>query len=133
MYSVDVPNNVEEYQEICVGNKTFYKLKRKDTVVGSSRKRRYSDQFKNPVFIQKDINRKLKMIKKFKENNGDLEELIERWKECISECISMLKNEHDVSPLTIFKSFNLRKHGFDIHEHGICEEDLLDRNTEKNY
>nr|AGE96619.1 hypothetical protein ECU09_1020 [Encephalitozoon cuniculi] len=122
MYTAIKPENVEEYQELCVDGRMFYKLgeSKKKTV-----RRRYSDQFKNPLFIQKDVNRKLRMMRQFREKHGDLEEEIERWKDCISECISILHSQHSVHPAEIFKAFSLGKWGFDIEEYGGCEEDLL--------
>ncbi|AFM98996.1 putative double-strand recombination repair-like protein [Encephalitozoon hellem] len=123
MYTASKPENPEDYRELQIDGKTFYKLK--GDVQKVTRRRRYSDQFKDPLFIQKDINRKLRMMRQFRETHGDLESVIERWKECISECISILCNQYSIPPLEIFKAFPLKKWGFDIEDYGGCEEDFL--------
>ncbi|AFN83760.1 hypothetical protein EROM_091440 [Encephalitozoon romaleae SJ-2008] len=71
------------------------------------------------------------MMRQFRETHGNLESVIERWKECISECISILCNQYNIPPLEIFKAFPLRKWGFDIEEYGGCEEDLLQNNEDQ--
>lgn len=131
MYTAEVPDDPEKYQKLCVDGKVFYKVKDGEDKVNIEprKRRRYSDQFRNPLFIQKDVNRKLKMIKQFREKNGDLASLIASWRDCISECISILQNKYGVSPVDAFKAFNLKKHGFHADDYGICEEDLLDENN----
>ncbi|ADM12229.1 uncharacterized protein Eint_091000 [Encephalitozoon intestinalis ATCC 50506] len=123
MYTTDKPEHLEDYRELHVDGRVFYKLKGKKQE--AVRKRRYSDQFKDPLFIQKDTNRKLRMMKQFRETHGDLESVIERWKDCVSECISILHTQYNIHPVEIFRAFSLRKWGFDIEEYGCCEDDFL--------
>ncbi|RVD92932.1 hypothetical protein TUBRATIS_005390 [Tubulinosema ratisbonensis] len=101
----------ENYISIKVDNKMFYKLKLKNNLK-EKKKKRYSDQFKDKSFDKKDILRKLKIIKSFKENNSDLEFLIEKWTKCIGECIFCLSREYFLPANQIFKAFSLKKHGF---------------------
>ncbi|KAF9764945.1 hypothetical protein NGRA_0134 [Nosema granulosis] len=104
------------YETFEVDNLTFYKLK-EDSKLNTKKKRRYSDILKDPINAQKNIHRKLNMIKKFREKNGDIPKLIERWKALIDECIVALKKEYEIQPSDIFNLFDLTKYGFDLEEY----------------
>lgn len=82
------------------------------------RRKRYSDQFKDPLFIIKDQFRKLKMIEKFKIKNKDIGNLIDEYKECISKCIDVLKSEYEIKARDIFSAFELKRHGFVLEDFG---------------
>lgn len=122
MYTTEPPESPDRYQELHIDGNVFYKMKKTGECTEPVRRRRYSDQFKDPLFIQKDISRKLRMMKQFRESHGNLEELIERWKDCIFECVSILQSKYDMPPAAIFKMFNLKRHGFDPLDYGVCEE-----------
>ncbi|EPR77826.1 hypothetical protein SLOPH_1781 [Spraguea lophii 42_110] len=112
MFYTSPPNNTNNYHIKILNNKKYYFLREK--------KRRYSDQFKDPLFIKKDIFKKLKMIEKLYEENKNMEEEIEKWKECINNCIIMLIDSYDHNGKDIFKALNLKKYGFDIKDY--CNE-----------
>lgn len=106
------------YEEILVEERKFYRKKVKPTV----RKKRYSDQFKDPLFIEKDIHRKLKMIKKFQTSIGDIQSETKKYLECIEKCIYILKQELEVPITVMFDSFDLKKYGFSLQDFGIEED-----------
>ncbi|EQB62227.1 hypothetical protein NAPIS_ORF00189 [Vairimorpha apis BRL 01] len=111
MYFIKVENE-ENYDKIIVDSKCFYKLK--SPTIQSKKKKRYSDTLKDPLYIEQDIFRKLNMIKQFREKNGDIYELIEKYKNIIEECIIIMDKEYDIKPSEIFKLFNLEKYGFKL-------------------
>lgn len=128
MYTAERPAGPGDYQEIYVDGRVFYKVCKPNQKAGTIRRRRYSDQFKDPAFVQKDINRKLRMIKQFREAHGDLEAVIQRWKDCVSECISILSTQYGIHPAQVFRAFPLGKWGFDIEDYGGSEDDLVAQN-----
>lgn len=119
-YRSEKPDNSEDFETIRVDDKTFYCKKEN---VSPGPKRRYSDQFKDPLFKLKDDNRKLTMIKQFIAKHGNIDRITQRYKECISECIEILQKEGEVNPSIIFSHFNLKKYGFDPNDYGIIEDD----------
>jgi hypothetical protein len=127
MYFVEKEKGIE-YDEISIDNKTFYKLrevpkKRKSVQIG---RKRYSDQFKDPVFLQKDAYRKLKMIEGFRKKNGNLDELIERWRSCVEMSIDILRSEYSYPVKEMFRLFNLKKYGFRVADYGMSEDEAED-------
>lgn len=106
----------DKYETFTVDGHTFYKLK-EETKPVSKKKRRYSDILKDPIYAQRNIHRKLNMIKKFRMRNGDIPSLIGRWKELIDECIVTLKKEYEIKPSEIFSLFDLSRYGFDLDEY----------------
>jgi hypothetical protein len=107
--------NKDRYEIFEVDDKCFYRLKEEDAP--KQKNRRYSDTFKDPAFVQKTINRKLNLIKKFKNKNGDLPHLIERWKLLIEECIITMEKEYEIKPSELFQIFQLDKYGFNIDDY----------------
>ncbi|KCZ73971.1 hypothetical protein H311_05068, partial [Anncaliia algerae PRA109] len=117
---------------ILVDSKKFYK--KKETLPKNSsklRRKRYSDQFKDPCFDKKDIFRKLKMIKAFSTKNRDLDALINKWKSCIEECIVLLQKNHGIFAHHIFKAFSLEKHGFDYDD--FCNNSDIEEETNNQF
>lgn len=111
MWLTEVSEDEEHlYETFTVDDRTFYKLK--ESPKSTTKKRRYSDILKDPIYAQKNIHRKLNMIK-----NGDIPSLIERWKELIDECVVTLKKEYEIKPSEIFSLFDLSKYGFDLDEY----------------
>ncbi|KAF7683776.1 hypothetical protein TCON_1026 [Astathelohania contejeani] len=127
MYFTTVENE-NEYEVIKIDDKIFYKKKLK---VSTKPKRRYSDQFKDSSFIQKDIHRKLLMMENFNTKYGDLDEKIDEWKNCISKCIEILEKEYGIPAVEIFKIFGLIKYGFDCEEFGIDIDELKTKINEE--
>lgn len=132
MFCTQVSDDENLYDKFQVDNRTFYRKRqeRRGTAefpgkISQRRQKRYSDQFKDPVFEQKDMLRKLNMIMTFREKNGDLDAITERWRECICECIHVLSNEYGFSPAEIFNTFQLEKYGFDCEDFGIDRDDFI--------
>lgn len=131
IFSTQVSDDEDLYDKFQVDNRTFYRRKQESSGIATSpkktqprRKKRYSDQFKDPIFEQKDMLRKLNMIVTFREKNGDLDAITERWRECICECTHVLSNEYGFSPAEIFNTFRLEKYGFDCEDFGIDKDNF---------
>ncbi|KAI5171843.1 hypothetical protein PAEPH01_1704 [Pancytospora epiphaga] len=105
MFWAEVDDSTE-YNKVEVDNRVFYSKK----IENAPKKRRYSDLFKDPAYKINDIYRKLKMIKKFTENN-DLDELTEKYKEIIVECAVILNREFGVSMDEIYEHYKLEQFG----------------------
>lgn len=140
MIYAGITEQEELYDRIVVDDRVFYKKK---AVLSTQpavpkytspfkRQKRYSDQFTDPVFIQKETVRRLKMIMSFREKNGDLDDIIARWRSCIAECIGALCKEHEVSPTQIFKEFQLQKHGFAPEDFDVDLEDGNEADKEED-
>lgn len=86
-------------------------------------RKRYSDQFKNPTFLEKDKYRKLKMIEKFSLENKDLKFVTDKYKDCITQSIEILKNEYMIPVKDIFDAFELKKYGFNGEDFGWEDEE----------
>lgn len=114
MYFIKVDNE-ENYDKIYVDSKCFYKLKTK--IPQEKKKKRYSDTLKDPLYIEQDKFRKLNMIKQFREKNGDIYELINKYKKIIEECIIIMDREYMIKPNEIFKLFDLEKYGFKLDDY----------------
>jgi hypothetical protein len=117
MYLANAPEGKEGCEMIEVDGRVFYRVRSTDDKRPVQRRRRYSDQFKNPLFVQRNINRKLNMMRQFREKEN-LQILIDRWRECVGECIGILRDECHLDPALIFKSFNLERHGFVPEDYG---------------
>ncbi|KKO74948.1 cyclin [Vairimorpha ceranae] len=113
MYYKTKPQDENEYQKIQIDNKIFYTLKSKENSP-VKKKKRYSDLLKDPLYIQQDLYRKLNMIKHFRNKNGDLFSLIDKWKSLIDECIILMKRDYEVSVQELFNLFRLEDYGFNI-------------------
>jgi hypothetical protein len=138
MFCTHITEQEDLYDQVVVDDKVFYKKKavesnqqqtQKDGAT-PKRQKRYSDQFKDPVFIEKETIRRLKMIMNFKEKNGDLDNIIARWRNCIIECVYVLSTEYEISPIPIFNEFQLKKHGFSHEDFGIDVEDDTSRDEQ---
>lgn len=91
--------NVDQYKSIVIDNKTFY----------------YKEERRLPresIMREKDTFRKLNMIKKFKDKN--IEEFTEKYKNCIVDCLQILKKEFNLDIKPIYKYYNLKKYISDI-------------------
>lgn len=97
------------------------------------RRKRYSDQFKDPLFIKKDNYRKLKMIENFLEKNEDIESVIEEYKNYIKSCIGILKSEFDVKARELFKIFKLNEIGYSIEDFDSEEDESSEKEKNDNY
>ncbi|KAM0677506.1 hypothetical protein BDAP_002007 [Binucleata daphniae] len=84
------------------------------------KRKRYSDQFKDPAYIKKDMYRKIKMLENFMKNNKDINEEIEKYKNYISKSIEVLKNDYQMSVVQLFRIFNLKEYNFEIQDY--CNE-----------
>lgn len=119
MYFLNIKDEDKDlYDTIEVDGKKFYYLKKSS----QTKKRRYSDQFRISGFNYKDLYRKLRIMEKHKQDNKDLDVLIEKWKECIKKCIFILKEEFNVQAKDVFNAFNLEKYGFELQEFGEYED-----------
>lgn len=103
MYWLEV-DDPTEYDTVEVDDRIFYCRKEKEAL----KKRRYSDQFKDPLFKTKDIYRRLRMLEQFMDKN-DLEELTGRYREIIVECSVQLSKEFGVPLGLIYKHFKLER------------------------
>lgn len=135
MYFSKIPENesAENYNELKIGNKIFYTLKSEKKSIKSNLKRRYSDQFKDPLFITKDTFRKLNMLKQFKRKYKDIDLIIEKYIDCIETCINILNSEFSIEPKTIFQALDLKQFklnpsdfGVEINEEKCEDEEELD-------
>lgn len=117
----DAIENISEYDTIKVDDKTFYCKKEVPTDIRNTKKR-YSDQFKDPLFKIKDNYRKLHMLKQFFDKNN-LEELTEKYRGAIVDCTEILHKEFNVELSVIYRHFNLEKYGFDPGDFGINDEE----------
>lgn len=86
------------------------------------KRKRYSDQFKDPVFIEKDKYRKLKMYERFQRENKDLQSVTEKYRDCITMGIEVLKREQQISAKDIFMAFGLKEYGFRLEDFGSDED-----------
>lgn len=110
-----------DYDSINVGDKTFYYKKEKEAEHRPSR-RRYSDQFKDPLFKAKDAHRKLNMLKQLTEKQG-LDELTDKYRNAIMECVWILKQEGGIEPASVYKHFNMGNFGFNPEDFGVAENE----------
>ncbi|EJW05168.1 hypothetical protein EDEG_00749 [Edhazardia aedis USNM 41457] len=94
------------------------------------KKKRYSDQFKDPLFIQKDTYRKLKMIEKFSTQDRNIESMIEKYKDSVSQCIFILKNEFNLPAKEVFTAFDLKKYGYTLEDFNSEEESHYEHENE---
>lgn len=96
-----------------VDDKTFYFIK--ETV------KRRSIGFKDPLAIAKSNYKMLNMINNFNKKYNDLDEIIEKYIECIKNCIIILSKDHGISANIIFGTFDLKSLGIDPEEFGVDE------------
>lgn len=112
-----------EYESVTVDGREFYC--RREVAEPRAAKRRYSDQFKDPLFKLRDQYRKLKMLRQFMARH-DLDELTEKYKAAILECATILNKENDVGMPAIYSHFNLDRFELDPEDFGVCADDLQD-------
>lgn len=115
-----IDENPDDFSKIIVDDKVFYYLKPEESI-SKLPKKRYSDQFKDSLFIAKDTYKKLKIIKQFSCKYKDISQQTEKYISCIEEAIWMLKKDFLIEPSTIFNSFNLKNLGFNPEDYGIEE------------
>jgi hypothetical protein len=111
-----------KYDKITVDGRVFFYLKPIESNLKTS-KRRYSDQFKDSLFLAKDTNKKLKMIKQFNLKYKDMIQKTEKYISCIEEAIWILKKEFQIEPSVIFQGFDLKSLGFNPEDYGVIEEE----------
>lgn len=116
------------YSTMMIDGKTFYYFKASKNS-GLKKQRRYSDQFRTNHLNYKDIYRKLKILEKHKNDNSNLDDLTEKWKDCISRCIFSLKNEFEFPVTELFKIFKLKKYGFMLADFGA--DDMISEESEE--
>lgn len=93
---------------------------------GGRRKRRYSDQFKYPgrdrLYIEREKNRKAKIVDNFRKGNDDIEGATSRWKDALLGCASeLLKEEPDRDRGELYSALGLEALGIAREELGIEE------------
>lgn len=127
MFFSKVPEgeNAENYYEVEVDGRVFYGLRQQNSEKKPGVKRRYSDQFKDPLFIAKDTYRKLNMIKQFKRKYKGIEAATKEYTNCIENCICILKKEFSIEPRTIFQSFDLKHLGISPDDFGVEKEECV--------
>ncbi|KAL0263989.1 UNVERIFIED_CONTAM: hypothetical protein PYX00_011014 [Menopon gallinae] len=132
-FCTHISDDEDLYDKFVVDGRTFYRRRQGGGAAIATRdktppkrQKRYSDQFKDPVFEQKDTLRKLHMIMAFREKNGDLDAITDMWRECICECIHVLCDEYGFSSTDIFKTFGLGKYGFDCEDFGIDRDEFIE-------
>lgn len=140
MFYARISDDENKYEKVLVEDRVFYRRKpakgdppsslHKNTAV--KRQKRYSDQFRDPVFEQKEIIRKLKMIANFKKKHGNLDSVIEGWRNCIQKCVNTLQEECDVDPKEIFKTFKLQEYGFLPEDFCIESDEEGEEDAESN-
>lgn len=121
--SIPEGESSEDYKEYKIDNKVFFFLSKNSTNT-TPVKRRYSDQFKDPLFIARDTNRKLNMLMKFKEKYSNIDLITNKCVNCIEECISILKKEYSINPTAIFETFDLEKFGINPEDYGVDKESI---------
>ncbi|KAI5151018.1 hypothetical protein ENBRE01_1841 [Enteropsectra breve] len=113
------PDDENEYGEIeAYGHVFYYKIDKNSQKPA----KRYSDQFKQPVYKLKDQYKKLNIISKFMEQH-DLEKDMEKIRDTIAECVRILHKEYDIEPAAIYKRFNLKTYGFLPEDYGVEQEE----------
>ncbi|KAM0679811.1 hypothetical protein GINT2_001983 [Glugoides intestinalis] len=119
MFFSQIPEDEDEekYSVIQIDEHKFYF--EKPVEKKQVQKRRYSDQFKDPLFVSKDTYRKLNMLKQFREKYKDINIETDKYILCIGKCILILKKEFFIDPVTIFKAFDLTSLGIIPEDFGI--------------
>ncbi|ELA42606.1 uncharacterized protein VICG_00358 [Vittaforma corneae ATCC 50505] len=125
MFFTKIPENenIKDYYEIKVDGKIFYGPRQQSSEKNAGVKRRYSDQFKDPLFTAKDTYRKLNMIKQFKIKYKDIGLITKRYIDCIENCICILEKEFSIVPRTVFQSFDLKQLGINPDDFGVEKEE----------
>lgn len=123
MYVADISGAEDplEYEFVEVDGRKFY-CRKETPAEPRTPRRRYSDQFKDPLFKIKDCHRKLRMLGQFLEKH-DLDDLIDRYRTAILECAVILNKENSVEMSTVYNHFDLGKFGFDAEEFGVRRSD----------
>lgn len=123
MFFAQIPEECsEDYSRIEVDGRTFY-CKKDSSPPRATAKRRYSEQLRDPLFISKDTNRKLNMLRQFVERHKDIGAATEKYIECIEECITILNREFSIPPSVIFSAFDLQRLGIKPEDYGVEEKD----------
>jgi Putative double-strand recombination repair-like len=90
---------------------------------GTPKKRRYSDQFRHStsdlLYMEKEKNRRAKVLQKFKREHGDVEKEISRWKGVVIACSVDLIKEGEGNASEFYRVFGLEKVGITEEEMGI--------------
>ncbi|KAI4292405.1 hypothetical protein PAPHI01_1679 [Pancytospora philotis] len=107
------------YDVVEVDGRKFYSAK--ETAAPTAKRRRYSDQFKDPLFKLKDEYRKLRMLGQFMEQH-DLDELTEKYRDAILECSAVLHKEFELPLDALYKHYSLEQFGLDPEDFGIVED-----------
>lgn len=123
MFLASIPEgSSENYSRIEIDGRTFY-YKKDSTPPRTVTRRRYSDNFKDPLFISKDTNRKLNMLFQFSKKYRDIDSATEKYVRCIEECIDVLNREFAIPPSVVFQAFDLRRLGLKPEDYGIEERE----------
>jgi hypothetical protein len=123
MFFASIPEGSSEgYSQIEVDGRTFY-CRKSTSPSRSVPKRRYSDHLRDPLFISKDTNRKLNMLRQFIRKYKDIDSATDRYIGCIEECMDILGREFAVPPSVIFQAFDLPRLGFRPEDYGVEERE----------
>lgn len=121
MFFASIPEGCSEsYSRVEADGRTFY-CKKDSSPSRSVPKRRHSDNLRDPLFVSKDTNRKLNMLRQFTKKYRDIGLETDKYIGCIEECIGILKRDFAISPLAIFQAFDLQGLGFMPEDYGIEE------------
>lgn len=120
MYFIDC-SDPSEYDEIKVGERVFY-CKKDRTKNSPIKRRRHSDQFKDPLFKIKDEHRKLRMLSQFADNN-DLDSLTEKYRSVVIESSLVLSKEFGIPMAAIYKHYDLKHLGISAEDCGLDDEE----------
>jgi len=109
--SIEGVENKSNYQEIKVDDKTFYQEK-----PPSRPRKRYSDQFKDPRYKNKELFKKLSIIKNFQLKFGDIRRETEKWTSKMIECLRIARDSHGADVEELYKAYNMKGLGFSMDE-----------------
>ncbi|KAM0673535.1 hypothetical protein GVAV_002910 [Gurleya vavrai] len=68
------------------------------------------------------------MIENFYLKNKDIEEVTEKYKECIEKCIEILKGQYLLPAREMFKIFKLREYGFKLEDFNSESDEKEEKN-----
>lgn len=123
MYYISInEEDKDKYEKIIVDEKEFY-YKREQETPALNIKRRYSNQFTDPLFLAKDLNKELTMLKKFRNDYKEIERMTRKYINCIENSIHILEQEFKIPPSVIFEAFDIKKLGFRPEDYNILIED----------
>lgn len=89
--------------------------------------RRYSDQFRNAkenrLSLEMEKNRKLRSIRKFREEHKEIEDITNKWRDVLLCAFEDLVKYTESRPIDLYNGFHLRSIHVGKDEVGVCSEE----------